>query len=257
MTRVTSLVTRATRLARAAAHLAQGLVTLAWVFPRATRARRERLMRAWDGKLLRIFGVRVMVDAPPGFDLVHPKRLYIGNHISWLDIFALQAVTAARFVAKSELAAGAVFGRLVRQSGTVFIERTRRADTRRINTVLREHLTQGEVIAVFPEGATSDGREAKKFHANLLQAALDAEAQIVPFCLRYTDTSGHYTDAACYVGEMTLWQSLKRILREPAVRCELTIFAPLDTQGRDRRQLAHAAQSLVHQRLQGHTNRDR
>ena len=78
MPRATSLVTRATRLVRAAAHLAQGLATLAWVFPRATRARRERLMRAWDGKLLRIFGVRVSVDAPPGFDLAHPKRLYIG-----------------------------------------------------------------------------------------------------------------------------------------------------------------------------------
>lgn len=257
MPRATSLVTRATRLVRAAAHLAQGLATLAWVFPRATRARRERLMRAWDGKLLRIFGVRVSVDAPPGFDLAHPKRLYIGNHISWLDIFVLQAITAARFVAKSELAAGAVFGRLVRQSGTVFIERARRADTRRINASLREHLVQGEIIAVFPEGATSDGREVRKFHANLLQAALDAEAQIVPFCLRYTDARGHYTDAACYVGEMTLWHSLKRILCEGTVHCELTLFEPLDIQGRDRRQLAHAAETLVRQRLQGHTFRDR
>ena len=257
MIRATSLLTRAARLARAGAHLAQGLMTLAWVFPRATRARRERLMRAWDGKLLRIFGVRVTVNAPPGFDLAHPKRLYIGNHISWLDIFALQAITATRFVAKSELAAGAVFGRLVRQSGTVFIERARRSDTRRINLTLREHLAQGEIIAVFPEGATSDGREVKKFHANLLQAALDAEAQIVPFCLRYTDAQGNYTDATAYVGEMTLWQSLQRILREPTVRCELTLFVPLETQGRDRRQLAHAAETLVRQRLHGHTRQDR
>lgn len=257
MLRATPLLTRAARLTRAAAHLVQGLATLAWVFPRATRVRRERLIRAWDGKLLRIFSVRVTVDAPPGFDPAHSKRLYVGNHISWLDIFVLQAITAARFVAKSELAAGAVFGRLVRQSGTVFIERARRADTRRINAVLREHLAQGEVIAVFPEGGTSDGREVKKFHANLLQAALDAQAQIVPFCLRYTDKDGHYTDAASYVGEMTLWQSLNRILREPVVRCELTLFAPLDTAGRDRRQLAHAAQTLVYQRLQGHTRQDR
>lgn len=248
---------RGWRLIRMATHLIQGLAILAWVMPRTSRARRERIIRSWDGKLLKIFGVRVTVDAPAGFERDRPRRLYVGNHVSWLDIFALQAVTAARFVAKAELANDPLVGRLIRQSGTVFIERTRRADTRRINTTLSEHLRQDEIIAVFPEGSTSDGREVHKFHANLLQAALDAEAQIVPFCVRYTDTRGNYSDAAAFVGEMTLWDSLKRILRERGLRCELTLFAPLDTASRDRRQIAHAAETIVRQRLQGHTRQDR
>ena len=74
----------------------------------------------------------------------------------------------------------------------------------------------------------------------------------MPFCLRYTDAHGNFTTAAAYIGEMSLWESLKRMLREPRLHCELTLFAPLDTAGRDRRQLAHAAESLVRQRLQGH-----
>lgn len=253
----TPLWLRAWRLTRMAAHLVQGLSTLAWMSSRTPRARRERLIRAWDGKLLRIFGVHLSVDAPAGFERGGARRLYIGNHISWIDIFALQAVTAARFVAKSELARDPLVGRLIRESGTVFIERTRRADTHRINVTLCEHLRDGDIIAVFPEGSTSDGRSVNKFHANLLQAALDADAAIVPFCLRYTDVRGHYSDAPAFVGEMTLWQSLKRILRARSLHCELTLFAPLDTAGRDRRQLAHAAQALVQQRLQGHTRQDR
>jgi 1-acyl-sn-glycerol-3-phosphate acyltransferase len=257
LSRPTSPFIRALRLARMALHIAQGLATLAFVFPRVAPSRRNRLVRAWDRKLLAIFGVRMKVDTPHGFEIAHPKRLYLGNHVSWLDVYALQAITAARFVAKSELAAWPVLGRLIRAAGTVFIERGKRSDTRRINATLRKHLEEGEVIAVFPEGTTSDGRDVQKFHANLLQAALDAGAEIVPFCLRYTDAKGRFTLATAYVGDMSLWDSLKLTLREPWLHCELTLFAPLETAGRDRRQLAHAAETLVRQRLQGHTRQDR
>lgn len=235
----------------------QGLATLMFAFPRVSQTRRNRLIRSWDAKVLKIFAMRMKVDAPHGFDLTHPKRLYIGNHISWIDVYALQSVTAARFVAKSELAAWPVLGTLIAKSGTIFIERAKRRDTRRIVKVVQQHLEAGDVIAVFPEGSTTDGRDALKFHGNLIQAALDAGAEIVPFCLRYTDARGNFTTAAAYIGEMSLWESLKLMLREPRLHCELTLFAPLDTAGRDRRQLAHAAESLVRQRLHGHTRQDR
>ena len=238
-------------------HLAQGLATIAIVFPRAGRPRRDRLIRQWDAKLLKLFAVRVSVDAPHGFDARAPQRLFVGNHVSWLDIYVMQAITASRFVAKSELAAWPVLGRLVRDTGTIFIERARRSDTRRINSVLKQHLSDGDIIAVFPEGTTSDGGDVRKFHANLFQSALDAGAQIVPFCLRYTDAKGQLSTAPAYLNDLTFWDSVKLTLREPRLRCELTIFSPLETAGRDRRQLAHAAETLVRQRLQGHTRQDR
>ena len=240
-----------------ALHIVQGLATLIFIFPRLSPARRQRLIRSWDGKVLKIFAMRTQVDAPPGFDLARPQRLYIGNHISWIDVYALQSITGARFVAKSELAAWPVLGTLIAKSGTIFIERAKRADTRRIVKTVQQHLEDGEIIAVFPEGSTSDGRDVNKFHGNLLQAAIDAGAQIVPFCLRYTDANRHFTTAPAYVGEMSLWESLKLMLREKKLHCELTLFAPLEIAGRDRRQLAHAAESLVRQRLQGHTRQDR
>jgi 1-acyl-sn-glycerol-3-phosphate acyltransferase len=257
VTRPTPLAARAWRLARMAAHIVRGLATLALVFPRAARARRDQLIRAWGRDVLRIFSLRHVVDAPPGFDPHAGPRLLVGNHVSWLDVYALQAVTAARFVAKAELASWPVVGRLIRQSGTVFIERGRRSDTRRINHTLRAHLEAGEVIAVFPEGSTSDGRDVLKFHANLLQAALDADAEIVPFCLRYTDTRGHYAAAPAYVGDMSFLRSIGNVLREPRLVCEVTFFPPLDRRGRSRRELAAAAEQMVRERLHGHSRQDR
>ena len=141
-----------------ALHIAQGLVTLIFIFPRLSPARRQRFIRSWDGKVLKIFAMRTQVDAPPGFDLTRPQRLYIGNHISWIDVYALQSITGARFVAKSELAAWPVLGTLIAKSGTIFIERAKRADTRRIVKTVQQHLEDGEIIAVFPEGSTTDGR---------------------------------------------------------------------------------------------------
>ncbi|MBL8382616.1 MAG: 1-acyl-sn-glycerol-3-phosphate acyltransferase [Burkholderiales bacterium] len=240
-----------------AIHLVRGLSTLALVFPRATPARRDRLIRAWGRKVLAIFSVRLVVDPPPGLDLAARRRLYVGNHVSWLDIYALQSVTAARFVAKAELATWPLIGRLIRQSGTVFIERSKRSDTRRINQTLRAHLEAGDVIAVFPEGTTSDGRDVRKFHANLLQAALDADAEIVPFCLRYLDTQGNYAEAPAYIGDLTFLQSVARVLRERRLVCELTFFPPLERAGRGRRELAAAAEQQVRLRLHGHSRQDR
>jgi len=253
----TPILTRTWRLARLAAHIGGGLLTLATVFPRVKRHRRDQIVRAWSRKVLAILSLRLVVDLPPGFDTAAGRRLYIGNHVSWLDIYALQAVTAARFVAKSELAAWPVLGRLIRESGTVFIERGKRSDTRRINQTLRAHLEAGETIAVFPEGTTSDGRDVLKFHGNLLQAALDAEAQITPFCLRYLDTRGNYSEAPAYIGELTFWQSVRRVLRERRLVCELTFFPPLEVAGRVRRELAAAAEAQVRERLHGYSRQDR
>jgi 1-acyl-sn-glycerol-3-phosphate acyltransferase len=257
LNRATPLPVRAWRLARMGLHVARGFATLAFVFPRVDRAKQDQLVRAWSHHVLGIFGVSISVAKPYDLEQLGEKRLFIGNHISWLDIYAVQSVTGARFVAKSELAAWPVLGRLMRNAGTVFIERTKRADTLRINQTVREHLDAGEVIAIFPEGTTSDGRDVLKFHGNLLQAALDAGAEIVPFCLRYMDADGHFTDVPAYWGEMTFWQSIKLVLRERRMHVDLSFFHPMAQDDRNRRDLAHAAESMIRERVHGVTAQDR
>src|SRR5947199_5895908 len=83
--------------------------------------------------------------------------LIVANHISWLDIFVLNTLQPARFIAKSEMRAWPLFGRLMAGVGTLFIERDRRRHTHHINRHAADALAQGDVLAVFPEGATSDG----------------------------------------------------------------------------------------------------
>jgi 1-acyl-sn-glycerol-3-phosphate acyltransferase len=235
---------------RMAGHILKGFGLLALAFPNATPEQRNVMVRAWGLHVLRIFNIDLTVTKPEDFDPTKPGRMLIGNHISWLDIYVMQGITAARFVAKAELAQWPVLGGLIRGSGTVFIERTKRSDTLRINQTVMNRLADGTIIGVFPEGTTTDGRDVLKFHANLLQAPIDGGFEIVPFCLRYTDPDGNYTNATAYIGDMTFWDSIKIVLREPSLRCELFFFPILKPEGRTRRELAAVAETMVREQLQ-------
>jgi hypothetical protein len=67
-------------------------------------------------------------------------------------------------------------GTLATAAGTLYIERNSRRDALRMVRSMHEALERGEVLAVFPEGTTGDGRAMLPFHANLLQAAVTADA---------------------------------------------------------------------------------
>jgi hypothetical protein len=54
---------------------------------------------------------------------------------------------------------------------------------------MAEALRDGDVLAVFPEGTTSDGTGMLPFHANLLQAALSASAPVQPVALDFMDAA--------------------------------------------------------------------
>ena len=83
---------------------------------------------------------------------------------------------------------------------------------------MHEALERGEVLAVFPEGTTGDGRAMLPFHANLLQAAVAADAFVQPVGLRFADkASGMASFAPSYIGDETLVGSIWRTLRAPAI----------------------------------------
>lgn len=83
---------------------------------------RHAVVRAWAAALVRAFGIRITVHGSPG---PGGGRLVVANHISWLDIPLVAAVLPCRMLAKSDIRAWPVLGRLAGQAGTLFIERDR------------------------------------------------------------------------------------------------------------------------------------
>lgn len=234
------------RLARLILHLLQGLLTCALVFPWAGAALRERLVRRWSARLLRI--CRVELERGQGADgeqtaLGH--ALIVSNHISWLDIFVINSLHPCRFVAKAEIRAWPVLGWLVAQAGTVFIARGNRRDLRHIFKGLVDALAQHQRVAFFPEGTTASQGSLLPFHANLFEAAIDAEVPVQPVALAYLDSAGGWHPAVDYTGDTTFVDSIFRILKGEPVRARLACLAPIETQGAHRRELAKAAHDAI------------
>jgi 1-acyl-sn-glycerol-3-phosphate acyltransferase len=230
------------RLARILLHLIEGLAKCALVFPWASPATRQRLTLGWSRRLLGICGVRLTrVDGAPA--LAH--ALVVANHVSWLDIFVINALYPSRFVAKAEIRRWPVVGWLVAMAGTVFIARGNRRDLRHVFKGLVASLQTGERVAFFPEGETAPPGVVLPFHANLFEAAIDAKVPVQPFALKYVDAGGALHHAVDFTGDTTFVDSVMRILRADGLEAQLACLEPIEAAGAHRRDLAQAARAEI------------
>lgn len=246
--RLTPLAQRVLRLLRLGLHLARGAAIAALCFPFFSQARRDREIRRWSTKLLHTLAVRLHVHGAPSVHDTTP-RLLVANHVSWLDIFVINAVMPVRFVAKSEVRRWPLIGWLCQKTGTLFIERERRRDTARLNRLMQEALRAGDPVAVFPEATSTDGSEVRKFHSSLLQSALDVKAALLPVAIHYGRTDGSLCVEAAYDGEKSLWDTLRLMLTQRRIDAHLYFLPPLPADDRQRRELAQAARELIVRKL--------
>jgi len=219
------------------------------VFPFVSDARKRRLVKRWSRRLLRILNVTAQVRGE--LEAVSGNVLLVANHISWLDIFVLNAHLPVRFVAKAELARWPVVSRMIRGAGTVFIERERRRDTHRVTRDMADLLANGDVVAIFPEGTTTHGHEVLPFKSSLLQPIIEARGHVQPVALRYRTPDGAIAMAPTYVGDTSLATSFFAVCAEPALEVELTVPAAIPARDVHRRALARDAESSIRRALAG------
>lgn len=230
------------KLTRVAMHMASGLATITFVFPKLGPAQKEQQIQAWAQTLIALLAIKLVMngEAPrPG------PMLLAANHISWLDVYTILATCPCRFVAKSEVRQWPLVGRLAAATGTLFISRQSPRDAVRVVHQMTAHLQAGDTLAIFPEGTTSNGQQLLPFHANLFQAAISANAPVQPVAMQFSDeATGQLSLAPIYVNQDTLLGSIWRTLKAPPLRATLTFGPPQLPIGRDRRRLAadvHAA----------------
>ena len=232
------------RVTRLTGQLLVGLWISVTSFARGDSVRRHAIIRSWSRDILHIAGVDVRAVGFPT-DSERPVTL-IANHVSWADIFALNTQRACHFIAKAELRQWPIAGRLLANVGTIFINRSDRKETHRLKRVVHELLDAGETVAVFPEGTTSDGHNVLKFHASLLEPIVASEGEVWVVAIRYfRGRSNERTDAAAYIGDMTLLQSLHMIHDAAGVVAELHFIEAINCAGLNRREVARRAEAAI------------
>lgn len=234
---------RVAGLARVAAHLSVAVWKLNVLAPRWSEARRRTEIERWSRKVFTILRSDLQVTGTP----VEGDRrvLYVANHVSWLDIYAMFAASDMCFVAKSDIRKWPVIGALATDLGTVFIDRDKRAGTRTANVAIFDRLANQQPVCVFPEGTTTDGTTLAPFRPALFDAAIARATWIQPVAIRYVAADGSRQDEASFTGDTSLMQSLWALFGTRAMRAELTFLPAFAAHGLTRRDAAHKAQAAI------------
>ena len=243
--RPTPFPIRIFRCLRLALHLVWIAIGTAIIYPLVGDRGRTRLKQHWSRQLLSILAVRLRTqptEAPPG-------SLIVANHVSWLDIFAINSLRPAAFISKAEVRQWPLIGWLAERNGTVFLRRGSRGHAKIVNSEIDALLDAGKDVAIFPEGTTTDGTHLLGFHGALLQPAIETGRPILPLALSYRDEQGNVSQAPSFSGETTLIQCFSAILASRSLTVLLSPTPAIDTTGKTRRALSQAAHTAIATKL--------
>lgn len=220
--------------------------------------RRKTFPNRYHRFVARLFGIRLRVIGTPVQD---QGVLMVANHTSWLDIVVFSAAARLSFVAKAEVATWPFFSTLARLQETVFVERTRRAQTGQARDQIRERLLAGDALVLFPEGTSSDGNRVLPFKSALMGAVeatvgADSKGQpkhvlVQPVSTAYVGLHGmpmgrENRPLFAWYGDMELVPHLWECLLTGPVDVVVEFHRPIsiDTVG-NRKQLATIAEAVV------------
>ena len=240
------------RLLLVGLHLLFGALQVAILFRHAGEPLRQRLKQGWSRQLIRLLGIRIESVADDLADMEH--GLLVGNHISFIDIFVINALLPSAFVAKSEVAQWPLIGWLARHAGTVFIERGSRKAAHLTHQHMLQALGAGRRLAIFPEGTTTAGHSLLPFHAALFQSAIDASVPVHAVALSYHQADGARSDAPAYIDDISLTDCLLAVLRTPGLIARVSLAGSFTPPLPDRRHLAHRAHQAVATALAHHAD---
>ena len=230
------------RLLRVGVHLLSGLLQCAVLFPFLPLDARNALVRRWSRGMLRVFRIRVDLSGP---GQGAAAGAVVANHVSWLDVFVLNAIGTCRFVAKSDVRGWPAIGWLSARAGTIYVSRSARTGVLAANATIAAHLAAGERLAFFPEGTSAAQGRMLPFHANLFQGVIAAGVPVHPVALRYVGREGVASMAAEYIGDMSLWDSILSLLTHGPFVAEVALLAPIASSQQDRRTLAAQAHGAI------------
>ena len=183
------------------AHGVLALVSLALILPVMTVLRcaalglripgRQRVLLHAARLACRCIGIRLHIvgERPRGGE----PRMFVANHVSWLDIVVLCATTPAFYIASADVRSWPLFGFMARIGETEFITQSRGARAMlRERKRLERRLDTGESLIVFPEGGRSGRLHPGRFHSAMLieRTAGGVPVWITPVSLCYVAARG-------------------------------------------------------------------
>jgi 1-acyl-sn-glycerol-3-phosphate acyltransferase len=242
--RRTGPVAGALRIAYLAGACVVGAARVELAYRRGGRAGAARKFQQIAGEFCEIFGVKVELQ---GRLDPQAREVRVANHTSYLDIFALNAVGAGRFLSMAPVRRWPLVGRVGQHIGTVFIDRDS-SDGRAsgLKSLHRAVQDGGPPVVVFPEGRTGL-TGVRPFARGAFSAARAAGVRARPLALVYDDR-----EAVAWVDDMELLPHVWRRLCGGEVRCVIRPLAPVGGDDSTAEESAEQARRQIARELAAH-----
>lgn len=205
---------------------------------------RGYLLRTWGRLSCRVIGIELeIVGNPP-----EPPFLLVSNHLSYVDIFVLFSQLRCLFVAKSDVKTWPLIGFIVKTCGILFIDRNRKRDVTRVNTLISKNITEDQGIILFPEGTTSPGLEILPFRTSLLEFPADRNFPVSYAALSYAtkeESDDPAYESVCWWTDIPFFNHFFELLKMKGFKAKIH-FGSASIHDNDRKRLAEK----LHQEVQ-------
>lgn len=143
----------------------------------------ERIPGILSRAVIRASGSRTVVHNSNRIDFAE-AHVYVSNHVSWFDIFALAGVLPRyRFVAKKELRRIPIFGAAAAAVAAIYIDRKNRKAAFEGYRDAAKQIHDGLSVVVFPEGTRGYDYSLRPFKKGPFVLAIAAQVPVVPCVL--------------------------------------------------------------------------
>lgn len=177
--------------------------------------------------------------------------LIVGNHLGFIDIVCLIALTHGVFITSMEMKQTPFLGQICDIGGCAYVNRKSRLSIQEELKDIVAVLKQGFRVMLYAESVASNGEQVLPFKKTLITSAGLAGKPIRPFVFNYRSINGSPVryedrDSVCWYGDQSFISAIWKSLKLNSLTCEIE-FLPLvhTTAEEDRTQLANKLHTMV------------
>ena len=180
----------------------------------------NQLKKDWARDSIKNLGIELQIK---GAIVSSEPMLFVGNHLSYLDIPAVTASAPVSFVAKEELSRWPVIGDACRAVGTVFVKRESNESRKlAIYKIGDACLKERQSICIFPSGTTTLN-EDKPWRRGAFEIAKANHLKIQPFRINYFPR-----EIVAFVGDDSFIPHIWRLLSTKNIKAEIEFHDPVE-----------------------------
>lgn len=207
---------------------------------------RQYVFLLWSRSWLKINNIEVeVIGAPPD-----PPFFLVCNHVGYIDIPVIRSAAQGVFVAKHDISEWIAFGGMIRNMGTIYVNRSVKRDIPRAGSEVIERLSNGEGVIVFPEGTSTKGEGVLPFNSSFLAFAAQTDTPVSYASISYRTPQDEPppSESVCWWDDTPFPMHLMRSLALPKIYAVLN-FGAAPVVNPDRKLLARELTSKVRERF--------